>query len=196
MTTIESSSSSSDAFYDESPGDASCSIFSRNSNNSSSSSMHHEQLEVFGDTLRQLLSVRLGEKQYEDQSTRRSMLGFLIRNQAPPSTAIQKDGWDEKSFLTVHSSVSREEFTGPEKENNVWTSFFALLMVVLSWFVVLDEEQSEDLGICESPRNGTKSFRWNWDRIIKFLTIIVAIEIVWVFGLFVTLIVQKYGTIR
>jgi hypothetical protein len=192
MTTIESASSS-DAFYDESHCDASCSIFSRYSN--SSSSMHHEQLEVFGDALRQLLSVRQGEKQFEDQSTRRSMLGFLTRNQAPSSTVIQMDGWDKKSFLTVDSVVSREEVTGPEKENNVWSSFVALLMVVFSWFVKLDEEQSEELGICESPRNGTKSFRWNWDRIIEFLTIIVAIEIVCVFGLFVTLIVQKYGTI-
>jgi hypothetical protein len=156
---IDSSSSCSrslDSYGNQSSSSGELSLPS-NAHSSKSSdsvccSVNGSQLQVFGDALRQSLSIRQQQQHQQKRPPRSKLLPQFLRttnqdnsqNNVIKETSTWKDDGDDTQTFIGSSSLQEESPSGP---------------------------------------NHALSIRWNWDRIIKVLAVLLALEVLLVIAL-------------
>ncbi|KAG7368384.1 hypothetical protein IV203_031127 [Nitzschia inconspicua] len=196
------------------------------SSNGYNNGIHDEQLQVFGDVLRQSLSTRQQQQRQQphhhchqkQQQHSRSMFSSFWTTDPKHETetttlhtgsgvSIQKNIIDNvneegKSFSTIATSPTVQDDAGSDNLHDVITQRQVQNLLVLlrnrllsCWMIPTNERQDLlELGPNDDCRPHTVdgvTMRWNWDRIIKLLTVLVALEMILVVSLLVALVGQN-----
>jgi hypothetical protein len=193
-------------------GDGSDSI----SCNSGATQDHQQQLQAFGDVLRKSLTTRRAKQQQNHEQRRRVALAPHVltprlwknpsrktqndMHASPPRLSMDEEAFDEKSIATT---MEMEEGGDVEMDitNGVSQSWWMPWRMLLSCFIILptqrDNNESNDandeaVGIDKQQSHIINpSFRWNWDGIVKFWGVMVALLVILDVGLFVAFTMQK-----
>ncbi|KAG7347726.1 hypothetical protein IV203_016431 [Nitzschia inconspicua] len=195
------------------------------SSNGYNNGIHDEQLQVFGNVLRQSLSRRQQQQQqqqphhhcHQKQQHSRSMFSSFwttdLKHETETTTlhtgsavSIQKNTIDNvneegKSFSSIATSPTVQDDAGSDNlhdaitQRQVQNLLVSLRNRLLScWMIPTNERQDLlELGPNDDCRPHTVdgvTMRWNWDRIIKLLTVLVALEMILVVSLLVALVGQ------
>jgi hypothetical protein len=186
---------------------------SKSSRSSRSSSSSVEHLHDFSNVLRESLSTRQQQQRDDEMNhpqrndKRRiqwNALLFSKNQQTRSSPVIAND--EEKSLATVVTSYSMTDQMEPSETSNnsfgLWTRSTHLLVSwrikLLSWFLIPnnEERQKDEEHVEESTIYSPSYFRWNWDRIVKFLAFLVVMETILVVGLLVAFLSKSHSSSR
>jgi len=157
---------------------------------SSSTGSSLVNLEAFGDALRHNMTSRHEAKQVKQQSASRRLIPRCFWDRSRRSTNEQinaagnelKEISDDKSVSSTVQTTSFDEEEVAEQNATRWLPnvIAGWLLFALSWFILTpSEDEDEERGLKKTAtESGLKPhWKWNWDRIIKVLSVVVGIEV-------------------